>query len=109
MGNEHHARKSAGKECGECVSLLVVVCVCVYECVWYVCISVCALFPPTLPCWEWEGDRRESKMTTENEAAHLGREAMSLPYKPDADFNQFNQWAMFAGCKNSPEVAGQRL
>lgn len=48
-------------------------------------------------------------MTTENEAAQLGREAMSFPYKPDAGFNQFNQWAMFAGRKNSPEVAGQRL
>lgn len=38
-----------------------------------------------------------------------GREAGVLPHEPAADFNQFNQWAVFAGHKNSPEVAGQRL
>lgn len=85
----------------------VCVCVCVSGvCVWgCACVSACALFPGTLPCWERAEARRVQKTTD----CTMGCEAVSFPHEPDADFNQFNQWAMFAGHKNSPEVASQRL
>lgn len=67
------------------------------------------LLPHTLQCWEWEEERKGPETIAENEATSSGWKAVSSPHDPDADFNQFNQWAMFAGHKNSPEVAGQRL
>lgn len=89
--------------------MCICVCGCAYVCVFagYVHVwHVCALFPHTL---RWGGQKGGSETITENQAAHLGWEALSFLHEPDADFNQFNQWAMFAGRKNSREVAGQRL
>lgn len=90
-----------------CLWLCVCVCVCgVCACLACVCLCVCALFPHTL---RWGGEKGRSETITENQAAHLGWEALSFLHEPDADSNQFNQWAMFAGRKNSPEVVGQQL
>ena len=75
-------------------------CVCVRVCVCVWLARVCLCLPSVL------GEGRRQKQKSE---LHVRAEALCFLREPDADFNQFNQCAMFAGHKNSPELAGQRL
>lgn len=87
--------------CMRCVSGVYVCVQCVYACVSVhgVCLPACLLSHKLLA-----GGGAEAAWTTGSCASWTLR-----LHQPDADLNQFNQWEMFAGHKNGPEVAGQRL